>query len=121
MPVTLPIEACVSISLDHPANRNQDWPQGLSGGRKGLVSYHIGCRQPKTKQRIIAAATEGANGMRFLSPTCWTSTHLNLAARTCTAEESASRTAKTSAQLRPIHKKATVRILTSPPPIRFCE
>ena len=33
---------------------------------------YIGCRQPKMKHRISAAATDGDNGMRFLSPTYWT-------------------------------------------------
>src|SRR5215831_9708644 len=48
----------------------------------------IGCRQPKIKDRISAAATEGANGMRFLSPP---SAQPNLAATTCAAEKIARR------------------------------
>src|SRR5262249_33428288 len=72
----------------------------------------IGCRQPKMKHRISAAATEGANGMRFLSPTCWTSAHPNLAATTCAAEKIASRIAKGNAQPKPTHRKPTVNILT---------
>ena len=72
------------------------------------VGDDIGCRQPKMKHRISAAATEGANGMRFLSPTCWTSAHPNLAATTCTAAKTASRTAKGNAQAKPTHRKPTV-------------
>src|SRR5262249_34905573 len=49
------------------------------------ANIHIGCRQPKMKHRIRAPATEGANGMRFLSPTCWTCAHPKVAATTCSA------------------------------------
>src|SRR5215471_12140055 len=73
----------------------------------------IGCRQPKIKHRISAAATEGAKGMRFLSPTCWTSAQPNLAATTCAAEKIASRAAKGNAQRKPTQRKPTVNILTS--------
>jgi hypothetical protein len=50
------------------------------------------------KHRISAAATDGDNGMRFLSPTYWTLAQPNFAAMTCIAAQTASRTAKGSAQ-----------------------
>src|SRR4051794_3432741 len=83
------------------------------------VDDDTGCRQPRIKHRIKAPAIDGANGMRFLSPTCWTCAQPNLAATTCSVAKIASRTANGSAQRKPTHRKPTVNILTSPPPIKF--
>jgi hypothetical protein len=49
----------------------------------------------------MAAATEGAKGMRLRPPTSWTSAHPNLVAATCSAAHTASSTAKGKAQLMP--------------------
>src|SRR5262249_9475383 len=94
----------------------------LVEGQHGRSCHDIGdtgCRQPNIKQTIREAATEGANGMRFCLPTSWRLTHPNLAAATWAMAKIVISSAKTSAQSRPTHKKLTVRILTSPPPIKF--
>jgi hypothetical protein len=91
-------------------------PHQGESNRDDVVCFMLGCLEPTSLPTISAAATEGANGMRLRSPTCWTLAQPIFVAAKCSIAKIESNTAKMSAQVTPTQRNPTARILTSPPP-----
>src|SRR5215475_14081724 len=102
----IPMNASVSVITNH---------------FRAMVPY--GLTHPSMKTAINAAATDGANAMRRQPPSSapWEATHPNLAESSCSEANTNSRTADANAHCTPVHRNATVNILTSPPPIHWHE